>query len=84
VLTVAPTPDHARRLRRTTLRAAVIRAGRQRGIDAEVERANSTTNDEWTEQRRYLGLDILAKSRLTKITNQNPTDEEVTITAITA
>ena len=41
-------------------------------------------HDEWTEQRRYLGLDILAKSRLTKITNQNPTDEEVTITAITA
>jgi putative transposase len=29
-------------------------------------------HDEWTEQRRYLGLDILAKSRLIKITNQNP------------
>ena len=41
-------------------------------------------HDEWTEQRRYLGLDILAKSRLIKITNQNLTDEEVTITAITA
>jgi putative transposase len=41
-------------------------------------------HDEWTEQRRYLGLDILAKSRLTKITNQNLIDEEVTITAITA
>ena len=41
-------------------------------------------HDEWTEQRRYLGLDILAKSRLIEITNQNPTDEEVTITAITA
>ena len=41
-------------------------------------------HDEWTEQRRYLGLDILAKSRLIKITNQNPTDKEVTITAITA
>ena len=41
-------------------------------------------HDEWTEQRRYLGLDIFAKSRLIKITNQNPTDEEVTITAITA
>ena len=27
---------------------------------------------------------ILAKSRLTKITNENPTDQEVTITAITA
>ena len=41
-------------------------------------------HDEWTEQRRYLGLDILAKSRLTKITNQNLIDEEVTITPITA
>jgi putative transposase len=41
-------------------------------------------HDEWTEQRRYLGLDILAKSRLSKITNDNPTEEEVTITAITA
>jgi transposase-like protein len=41
-------------------------------------------HDEWTEQRRYLGLEILAKSRPTKITNDKPTDEEVTITAITA
>jgi putative transposase len=29
-------------------------------------------HDEWTEQRRYLGLDILAKRRLTKITNAHP------------
>src|SRR5215210_59777 len=41
-------------------------------------------HDEWTEMRRYIGLDILAKSRLTKITNQNAKDPEVTITAITA
>src|SRR5215210_3291368 len=41
-------------------------------------------HDEWTEQRRYLGLDILAKSRLTKISNGHPTDQEVTIIAITA
>jgi len=41
-------------------------------------------HDEWAEQRRYIGLDILAKSRQTKITNENPTDPEVTITAITA
>jgi len=34
--------------------------------------------------RRYIGLDILAKSRLTNITHPNPTDPEVTITAITA
>jgi transposase-like protein len=41
-------------------------------------------HDEWTEQRRYIGLDILAKSRLTTITNESSTDQEVTITAITA
>ena len=41
-------------------------------------------HDEWTEMRRYIGLDILTKSRQTKITNPNPTDPEVTITAITA
>ena len=41
-------------------------------------------HDEWTEMRRYIGLDILAKSRLTKITDPNPADPEVTITAITA
>jgi hypothetical protein len=41
-------------------------------------------HDEWTEQRRYIGLDILAKSRLTNITKPNPTDPKVTITAITA
>jgi putative transposase len=33
-------------------------------------------HDEWTEMRRYIGLDILAKSRLTKITDPNPTDPE--------
>jgi putative transposase len=31
-------------------------------------------HDEWTEMRRYIGLDILAKSRLTKITDPKPTD----------
>ena len=42
------------------------------------------TEAQWTEMRRYIGLDILAKSRLTKITNETSTDQEVTITAITA
>jgi transposase-like protein len=41
-------------------------------------------HDEWTEQRRYLGLDILAKSRLRNLTDAAPETEEVTITAITA
>jgi putative transposase len=39
-------------------------------------------HDEWTEMRRYIGLDILAKSRLTNA-GSSPA-EEVTLTAITA
>jgi hypothetical protein len=39
-------------------------------------------HDEWTEMRRYVDLDILAKSRLTIVENTEP--EEVTLTAITA
>jgi transposase-like protein len=40
-------------------------------------------HDEWTEMRRYIGLDVLAKSRLTLI--QTDTEaQEVTMTAITA
>jgi putative transposase len=40
-------------------------------------------HDEWTEMRRYIGLDILAKSR-TATTPATSTTEEVTLTAITA
>jgi transposase-like protein len=39
-------------------------------------------HDEWTEMRRYIGLDVLAKSRLATIEANPP--EEVTLTAITA
>jgi len=39
-------------------------------------------HDEWTEMRRYIGLDVLAKSRLTIVANAEP--EEVTRTAGTA
>jgi putative transposase len=41
-------------------------------------------HDEWTEMRRYIGLDILAKSRLTLIESPTDTEQEVTIPAITA
>jgi hypothetical protein len=44
-------------------------------------------HDEWTEMRRYIGLDVLAKSRL-RLVDNNATDadtsEEVTLPAITA
>jgi putative transposase len=39
-------------------------------------------HDEWTEMRRYIGLDVLAKSRLTPA--EPTSSEEVTLTAITA
>ena len=38
-------------------------------------------HDEWTEMRRYIGLDVLAKSRPGQNADQ---PEEVTLTAITA
>jgi len=41
-------------------------------------------HDEWAEGRRYLGLEILAKSRLTKINNDNPESEVMTPAALTA
>jgi len=39
-------------------------------------------HDEWIEMRRYIGLDVLAKSRITGTATN--TAEEVTLTAITA
>ena len=38
-------------------------------------------HDEWAESRRYLGLDVLSKSRLTTDT---PTEQEDTPAALTA
>jgi putative transposase len=40
-------------------------------------------HDEWTEMRRYIGLDVLAKSRLTAL-DATTSDEEVLPAAITA
>ena len=35
-------------------------------------------HDEWTEGRRYLGLDVLARCRLRPVTDTGDTSEEVT------
>jgi putative transposase len=40
-------------------------------------------HDEWTEMRRYIGLDVLAKSRLPSIHSDHP-EQEVTLAALTA
>ena len=39
-------------------------------------------NDEWADGRRYLGLDVLAKSRLTLITTE--TEQEANTDAVSA
>jgi len=41
-------------------------------------------HDEWTEMRRYIGLDILAKNRPHLINTPPETNQEVTVPAITA
>jgi putative transposase len=43
-------------------------------------------HDEWTEGRRYLGLDVLARSRTRPVpgSDTNSTTEEVTIPALSA
>jgi putative transposase len=41
-------------------------------------------HDEWAEGRRYLGLDILAKSRLTKTNTDTDESEAMTPAALTA
>jgi putative transposase len=41
-------------------------------------------HDEWTEGRRYLGLDVLARCRLRPVADTDDTTEEVTIPALSA
>jgi len=62
---------------RTTSRSRAARADRgdRRGRAALLDEQT----DEWAEGRRYLGLDILVKSRLTLLTD---TDPEVTTDTI--
>ena len=38
-------------------------------------------HDEWAEGRRYLGLELLAKARLTLITTQTESENPVSLTA---
>jgi transposase-like protein len=41
-------------------------------------------HDEWTEGRRYLGLDVLARCRIRPVPDTDATTEEVTIPALSA
>jgi putative transposase len=45
---------------------------------------SSRSNDEWTEGRRYLGLDVLARSRLTTIPDPTTSTDKLTLTTIPA
>ncbi|MEU8034276.1 hypothetical protein AB0C13_37790 [Streptomyces sp. NPDC049099] len=44
---VTPTPARAARLTRTQIQAELKRAGRQRGIEAEVDRLREVSRDDW-------------------------------------
>jgi transposase len=50
LLKAAPTPAKAARLTRAQLQAALKRAGRQRGIDAEAERLREVFRADWAHQ----------------------------------
>ena len=50
----------------------------------EVTMPDDLQHEEWAEGRRYLDLEILAKSRLTKINNDNRESEVTTPAALTA
>ncbi|SFU07215.1 hypothetical protein SAMN05660657_05369 [Geodermatophilus amargosae] len=41
-------------------------------------------HDEWTEGRRYLGLNVLARCRLRSVDDTDETTEEMTIPALSA
>ncbi|MFE5873580.1 IS110 family transposase [Streptomyces roseifaciens] len=64
LLRTAPTPSRAARLTRAQLTAALKRAGRQRGIEAETERMREVLRDEWAHQpslvEEALGKQMLA------------------------
>ncbi|WP_432180691.1 IS110 family transposase [Streptomyces sp. NBC_00063] len=50
ILKLAPTPTRAARLTRAQLQAALKRAGRQRGIEAEAERLREVFREDYTHQ----------------------------------
>lgn len=64
ILRLAPTPTRAAKLTRAQLQAALKRAGRQRGIEAEVERLRDILRADWAHQPRLvedaLGTQMLA------------------------
>ncbi|MFB7618688.1 hypothetical protein [Kitasatospora sp. NPDC056181] len=63
VLVTAPTPAKAARLTRTQLAAALKRAGRQRGIEAEAERLRGAFRQDWA-HRPPLVEDALGRQML--------------------
>ncbi|WP_446751262.1 IS110 family transposase [Streptomyces noboritoensis] len=63
LLRLAPTPTRAARLTRSQLQAALKRAGRKRGIDAEADRLREVFRAEWAHQKPMVE-DALGKQML--------------------
>jgi hypothetical protein len=49
--------------------------------DVLVDRLRAEQHDEWAEGRRYLALDVLARSRMTLITGDNNQEDPIALTA---
>ncbi|MFE6502288.1 IS110 family transposase [Kitasatospora sp. NPDC057738] len=64
ILAIAPTPAEAAKLTRSRLKAAVMRAGRQRRIEAETDRLQEVFRQSWLHQpalvERAMGRQTLA------------------------
>ncbi|MFF7442180.1 IS110 family transposase [Streptomyces sp. NPDC008122] len=67
LLRAAPTPTRAAKLTRAQLQAALKRAGRQRGIEAEAERLREIFRAEWAHQPPLVE-DALGKQMLALLT----------------
>ena len=75
VLLLAPTPEQGRRLRRPAIRAAIVRAGRRRSVDAEVDRIAAALRTEQLRQlpgvERAMGQRALALVRALDVAARN-------------
>ncbi len=82
-LAIAPTPTAAKKLRRASLRAALVRAGRRRNIDHQLDRIPAGLRGEQFTQlhlvEQAMGRQALAHLHMLNISVANVADLEQTL-----